>query len=417
MGWLVAAALGTGGTAVAQEEWADIPVEIHGFAEAATAARLTGDTRQPDDFLLGEARFRLDLSHFADGTHLSFKGDLTADAISDEVEIDIRQAVITLRAAEWLDVRVGRQVLTWGTGDFVFLNDLFPKDFVSFFIGREDEFLKAPSNAVKFTFYSNLASLDFVWTPIFEPDRFITGERLTFFDPATPGLVSATTMGQPLQSVRPAKELDSSELAVRVFRTLGGYELALYGYVGYTKQPLAFDISRNMPTHSRLAAYGASVRGALLGGVASVEGVYYASEDDEGNDANIPNSEIRGLVGYEHELFANFTTGFQYYLEWTQDYDGLIANSPAPQFESDEARHTFTTRLTYQLRQQTLTLSLFAFASPSDEDAHLRPALVHKASDAVTITAGANIMLGSEPAFFGQLESNSNGYLRVRYSF
>ena len=35
----------------------------------------------------------------------------------------------------------------------------------------------------------------------------------------------------------------------------------------------------------------------------------------------------------------------------------------------------------------------------------------------VTIAAGANIMWGDEPTFFGQLESNSNGYLRVRYSF
>lgn len=402
---------------MAQEDWEDLPVEIHGFAEAAAASRVTGDPLQPDDFILAEARFRLDLSHYADRAQLSFKGDLTADAIRDEVEIDIRQALITLRATEWLDVRAGRQVLTWGTGDFVFLNDLFPKDFVSFFVGREDEFLKAPSNSVKFTFYSGPANLDLVWTPIFEPDRFITGERLSFFNPATPGLVSATTMGRPLQSVRPAKELDNGELAARIFRTVGSYELALYGYVGFTKQPLAFDIARNMPAHSRLAAYGASVRSSMLGGVANVEGVYYASEDDDGSDANIPNSQMRALVGYERELFANFTTGFQYYLEWTQDYDGLTANSPAPQFEPDEARHTLTSRLTYRLRQQTLTLSLFAFVSPSDEDAHLRPALIHKSSDAVTVAAGANIMLGDDPTFFGQLKNNSSGYLRVRYSF
>ena len=76
----------------------------------------------------------------------------------------------------------GRQVLTWGTGDLLFLNDLFPKDFVSFFIGRDDEFLKAPSNSLKFSSFARAANLDLVWTPIFASDRYITGERLSFYN-------------------------------------------------------------------------------------------------------------------------------------------------------------------------------------------------------------------------------------------
>jgi len=415
--WVAVASIVTSRAAMAQDEWDGVPLEIHGFAEAAFGSRVTTDPLQPNDFLLSEVRFRLDLSHFSDAAWMSVKTDLIADGISESVEIDIREALIDLSMAPWLDMRAGRQVLTWGTGDFVFLNDLFPKDFVSFFIGRDDEFLKAPSNSVKLTFNSTLADVDFVWTPLFEPDRFITGERLTFFDRSVPGLVSATTMGGPLESIRPAKELGNGELAARVFRTISGYEFALYGYVGFTKQPLAFDVARDLPTHSPMAAPGASVRGNLFGGIANVEGVYYASKDKDGSDSAIPNSEIRTLMGYERELFRDFTLGLQYYVEWIQNYDGLIANSPTPEFEPEEVHHTITTRLTSRLRQQTLTLSLFAFVSPSDGDAHLRPTMNFKPSDAVTISAGANIMWGDEPTFFGQLESNSNGYFRVRYSF
>ncbi len=414
---VLAAGLGTARTVLAQDDWDEAPLEIHGFVEVAGAARVVSDPVQPDDFVLGEARFRLDLSHYEGRTDLTFKGDFTADAITDEIEIDIRQASITLRLTDWLDARVGRQVLTWGTGDFIFINDRFPKDFVSFFIGRDDEFLKAPSNSLKTSFYSGLANLDIVWTPIFAPDLGITGERLSFFDPSTGVSVSATTMGQPLEPLLPAKELGNGELAGRAFRTVGGYELALYGYLGFTKQPLARDEEANLPTYSRLNVYGASVRGNLLRGIANVEGGYYDSEDGEGNDPNVPNSQIRGLVGYERELFANFGLGLQYFLERIQDYDQLVANSATPQFEPDELRHTFTTRLTYRLLLQTLTLSLFAFVSPSDEDAHLRPSLSYRWTDAVTITAGGNIMFGDETGFFGQLEDNTNVYLRIRHSF
>ncbi len=48
-----------------------------------------------------------------------------------------------------VNLKIGRQVFTWGTGDYLFINDLFPKDYESFYIGRDDEYLKRPSEAVK----------------------------------------------------------------------------------------------------------------------------------------------------------------------------------------------------------------------------------------------------------------------------
>jgi hypothetical protein len=394
------------------------PVEIHGFGEVAAGSRFLDNPVSPDHFVLSEARFRLDLSHFTDFAELSFKGDLVGDDRSDDVEIDIRQAVITMGASEWLNVRGGRQVLTWGTGDFVFLNDLFPKDFVSFFIGRDDEFLKAPSNSVKLSIYPRLVNVDVVWTPVFTPDRYITGARLSYFDPSAPGLVSAQSMGQPLTAARPPQTLANGEFAGRLYRTVGGYELALYGYVGFIKQPLAFDSTVDMPTFSRLGAYGASVRGTMVGGIGYAEGSYYDSWDDRaGTDPNTPNSQVRGLLGYERELLANVTLGLQYYLEWMLAYDRLIAGSPTPQFEPDELRHTLTLRATYRFRRETMILSLFAFVSPSDVDTHLRPSFTYAWSDAVGLDLGANIMAGKESGFFGQLEENSNVYGRLRYSF
>jgi hypothetical protein len=194
--------------------------------------------------------------------------------------------------------------------------------------------------------------------------------------------------------------------------------LALYGYVGFTKQPLAFDASAGAPAHAPLSVYGASLRGNFLGGIANVEGAYYDSRRDRGGDDPLfPNSQARGLAGYERELFAKFTAGIQYYGEWIQDHDELVANSANARFEPDEVRHLVTTRLTYRLRRETLTLSSFAFYSPNDGDLHLRPALAYKWSDAVAVAAGANVMSGEDNSFFGQLENNTNAYVRLRYSF
>jgi hypothetical protein len=417
---LVGSAGGT--TAWAQDDWDDdweeevvVPIEIHGFLESAGSARIVNDPTASDDYLLGEARFRLDLSHFGERSELSFKGDFIHDVITDETLIDIRQAWVALRTGKSLDWRLGRQVLTWGTGDLLFLNDLFPKDFVSFFIGRDDEFLKAPSNTLKGSVYSSAINLDVAWTPVFTPDRFITGERLSFTAVGEP--VGPDSPQTPVVALEPDKTLENGEWALRAHRRLGSVEAAAYGYWGHFKRPTAFDSQAQLPTYARLGSGGASVRGNLLGGLYNLEGTYYGSLDDrDGTDPLVPNSQVRGLVGYERELRANLTLGVQYYAEWLQNHSELLDNSPNPGLEPVEVRHLGTIRLTSRLMQETLTLSLFGFVSLNEGDSHWRPAITRQWTDHVQVSAGANVMVGSGNTFFGQLSNNTNAYLRVRYS-
>lgn len=413
--WLAATALTLAALSPAEARAQYDDVEVHGFVEFGAGARVVADALQPDDILLEEARLQLDLAHYGERAEMAFKGDFVSDALTGDVDIDVRQAVISLRATSWLDVRAGRQVLTWGTGDLVFLNDLFPKDFVSFFIGRDDEYLKAPANALRLTFYSPIANLDVVATPVFEPDRAITGDRISYFDPGSGELMSASS-SQLMPPVRPAKELRNGELALRAFRNVSGYELALYAYTGFTKQPTASD-GQGAPVHSRLAVYGASARGAAAGGIANVEAAYYDGADDVGDAPTVPNSQVRALVGYSREVAPDLTGGLQYYAERTLDHERLLMASSAPALEPSELRHVVTGRLTYRLLQQTLTASIFAFASPNDGDAHLRPAFSYDWSDALSVTGGANVMLGDQHTFFGQLSRASNVYMRARYSF
>lgn len=420
------------GAAFAQDDWDDdwddegaLPVEIHGFGEAAVGGRVVNDPTTSNELLLNEARFRLDLAHYGDRADVLFKGDFLTDGVTDEMLIDIRQAIVALRVARWLDVRAGRQVFTWGTGDLLFVNDLFPKDWQSFFIGRDDEYLKAPSNSFKFTFYSSV-NFDFVWTPTFEPDRFITGDRLSFFNPLSGQVESAETLGGALDPAPPDQTWENGEFAGRLFKTVKGWELAAYGYAGFWKRPMGVDMPVDTSIAGpgprlyfpQLAVFGASVRSNLMGGVGNVEGAYFDSyEDRDGTNPFIPNSQARGLAGYERELWARFNLGLQYYTEYTLDYDSLAAYSPAPQYEQDEFRHLLTFRLTQRLKQDTWILSLFTYWSPNEEDGYARPVITHKWSDAVTVSLGGNAMWGKNHTFFGQLENNNNVYLRVRYSF
>jgi len=386
-----------------------------GFAEGALGSRWDRDPNLNRYGTLAEARLRLETDYTTDAYTLSFKGDAVLDGIKKELDGDFRELTIAGRPLASLDAKAGRQVLTWGTGDLLFLNDLFPKDFISFFAGREDEYLKAPSNTVRLTQYNSIMNIDFAWTPTFTPDEYIRGERFSFFSPFTGSIVAPEP---PFGAERPSRNFENGEFSLRLFRTVKGVEYALYAHRGFFKNPTDF---RSFPQagFAPLTSFGGSVRRPWWSGLWNAEFSYYMSRDDrDGTNPALPNDQLRFLTGFEREWATNFTVGLQYYLEWTRDHDRLIENSPFPEFEPEEYRHVLTTRFSYRAMQEKLTWSLFAFVSPSDRDFYLRPVVNFRYDDAWNFTAGLNLFGGRDDfTFFGQFEDANNVYVRVRYNF
>ncbi len=399
------------------DDWSEATTGVawSGFLEGAFGTRASEDPLVRQRETLGELRLRVESDWQPAGVTLGLKADVGYDGVADDWIGEFRDLSVSFSPTESLDLKIGRQVQTWGTGDLVFLNDLFPKDFVSFFAGRDDEYLKAPGDAVRASWFSDALNVDFVWTPVFDPDVYLDGERFSFFFPPSGGNIAPDP---PLRAVRPEKSFDTGEFALRLFKTVRGREYALYGYRGFFKQPIALTQDLK-PTFAPLSAYGASLRQPLGPGIVNAEASYYDSRDDRsGGNPLLPNDQLRFLAGYEWEAKPNFTVGLQYYLEWTLDHDALLANSPFPALEPDELRHVLSNRLTYRTDRDRYTWSLFTFFSPSDADFYLRPSFTFRYSDQWTFVAGASLFGGDEPqTFFSQLDDASNAYVRFRFNY
>ncbi len=383
-----------------------------GFLELAGGVRVDG--AEPTRATLAELRGRAETEWAADRWTASLKADAFRDEALNATELELRELAVQFPLGSALDVKVGRQVLTWGTGDLLFLNDLFPKDFESFFAGRDDEYLKAPSTAVRVTAYTDLVNIDLVWTPEFAPDTYLDGERFSFWNPAAGAI---EVLDPPLSVARP-EGLDSGEVALRLFRRVRSTELALYAYHGYFKQPTAVN-RRGRATFAPMQSAGLSVRRPFGAGILSAEGSWYESRDDgNGDDPNVPNSQGRWLLGYERELIPNLTGAVQYYGEHLHNRAALRAELPDPSTAPDRWRSLLTLRLSYRALRDNLTLGLFTFYSPSDDDYHLRPTASYRFSDAWQLSGGANLFGGSRShTQFGQLEDNNNVYLRLRHYY
>lgn len=398
---------------------------ITGFWELRLGQRLRSAPNQRQASL---AETRLELKkdwQWQQGTTAKVTADLRYDDIEDshhnDLEsgdgwLDLREAWVQHRFAGNVDVKAGRQILTWGVGDLVFINDLFPKDWNSFLAGRDEQYLKAPSDALRLGAYSDVVNVNVIYSPRFDADRTIDGRRLSYFSPLAGEVVG---QNQVLLADQPDDTGEDDEWALRLYRPLGSYEVALYGYQGFWKSPGGFNPHTGQAIFPRLQVLGTSARGPMGPGIASAEMGYYRSKDDgNGRDPFVNNDEFRALAAYEWEAAQDTTLGAQYYLEAMQDYGAYRQGLQPGQNGKDHYRQLVTLRVTRLAMNQNLTLGLFVFYSPTDADTYVRPKVQYKINDNWQVEGGMNLFAGkNDYSFFGQFEDNTNAYASVRYSF
>jgi hypothetical protein len=390
-------------------------VSLHGFAQGNYSVNT--DTSNPDggDFKWAEERLQIKLDASKDSMRLFLKTDILYDHVDEIDGVELKEGFVDFTAEKW-DARIGRQVITWGLGDLIFINDIFPKDYEAFFSGRPMEYLKKGVDGVKIGMYPSFVSAELIVIPFFEPNNFPDPKRFHMFDP----MPSVTNR----KKEEPSTKTDNTEIALRIYRDVAGFDGSVYFYRGFFRQPSMLPDSMTAPTRidlifPKLSVYGASLQGRALDGVLSIEAGYYDSRQDrEGTDPMTPNSQTKFLIGYQKQLWEDFTIGLQYFGEYMHDYSEYKKNLPSGFPEEKRYHDLASVRVTQFLVHQTLKLSLFSFYSPSDRDYLLNPEIKYNFSDSVWAAFGANIFGGgAEWDQFGQLDQNDNIYTQIRYEF
>lgn len=390
-------------------------VSLHGFLQGNYSADLA--TRNPDggDFKLAEERLQLKLDASKDPFHVFIKADTFYDHVDEKWNSELREGYLDLTSSKW-DARLGRQVITWGLGDMVFINDVFPKDYAAFFSGRPLEYMKKGMDGVKFGIYPGFASFELVAIPFFTPDTFPFTDRFSMFSPM-PNIADR-------EKTKTAVTLGNTEFAARAYRDIAGFDTSVYFYKGLFRQPSMMPDNPVNPTkltlfYPKLSVYGTSLQGRALDGVLSLEAGYYDSRQDRaGTNPIIPNSQTRFLIGYQRQMWEDFTIGVQYYGEYMHDYSEYVRSLPSDLPRQRKLHELTTVRLTQLLVNQTLKLSFFAFYSPPDGDYMLNPEIKYNFTDSLWSALGANIFFGGNRASqFGQLAKDDNIYMQLRYEF
>lgn len=392
--------------------------QVSGHADFVVASRYSDRGPVDERLMNAETRLLLERQFYGERGEMLDLRLLATQQFRGESAVELRQASVFLPLGRRWEISAGRQVLSWGPARFEFVNDRFAKDFESFFVGRDLEYLKAPNDAVRARSFLGSWTADLVLMPTFQPDRLPDPQRFPVLDPET-GRPVADPAARP---ALPRDDLRNGEAHLRVDRRVGRWEVALYGYWGFAGQPQGVRQVDGSATsfHPRMAAGGLSLRGPVLAGLGWLEGaVEEIREEGAGSDPSLPPDRWLVLAGYEWSPTPTRTWTLQASAEG-QLRAGTVRRTLAEVDPDHPRADPVHWRLQGAGRQSFMAERLEAeirlFWGLAERDAHWRLRLGYDFSDEILLEAAYHGFAAEHAASrFGLLRDHDLLSLRLRY--
>lgn len=126
---------------------------LTGFIEGAYGERTRDNPVIDQDDTLNEVRLRLEANKTLGKFDLRGKADIYRDEFLQENSARVREAYFFVRATQWLDLSVGRQILTWGHRRFIILERFVSQRLAIVFRRPRNVLFKSPQRCHQSQFF------------------------------------------------------------------------------------------------------------------------------------------------------------------------------------------------------------------------------------------------------------------------
>ena len=397
--------------------------------------------------------YRLDLGAEAGTEKTRFKGNLWVRSLGfpgvaqsgdlfvrekiSPLDVQIREAYVDFYGLffPWLDLRIGRQRIAWGTADRVNPTDnLDPDDLEDIWdFGRH-----LGSDAVKATCYFRGFTLSGVFIPTFTPASPPLPDWAAAFMPRL------EVEGWKVRQVRdevilPANNPgDSSTLGLKVASRLGSYDFSLSYVHGRDDLPLLRDIEVENVTaegldvlarlvYPRLSILGLDMAGTWGGAGIWAEAAAFFPESVHGSTAvPLPGLGIVRLdtVALSGRAYAKFVVGADYTFSSGVYLNAQLAHGFLHE-RGEELGDYFLFNVEWRLVHDKLKLKPLAGCLEIREWKKMNgqiafiwtPSVEYHLSDNAEVAAGVRVIDGGEQTSFGRVKNRDEIFGRLKYSF
>jgi hypothetical protein len=391
-------------SAHAQED--ELLLQLNGFVDTYHALQLSS----PHKIMSSRTRLRLEMrANYGEASLFSSVNLAYNSLIKEQSGAFLREAYFDY-VGKYLEVKAGRQIVTWGVADGLRITDLIsPMDYTEFMANDYDD-IRVPVNAVNLKYPGESFSAELVFVPV--PEYFVmpSGEDNPWTMPVPAG-ASMDLNGTP------KKHIKNSEVGGRLRFFLENLDFSLTALRTFNKSPVT------------IASYNPETKSAVINGI-------YEPMNVVGGDVSIPAGELvirgeiafyfgepvalknsmdyrlrktfNGLLGIDWYAGDNWTFMFQYMHKIIMDYRDELG--------TEQNSSMITARISKEVLNNTLKLSVYGMFDADNVGYYVRAAGDYLLNDQITLSLGSDL-LGGRRGIFKTYNKNKQIWVKGKFFF
>lgn len=315
-----------------------------------------------------------------------------------------------------LDLKIGKQIISWGVADEIKLVDYFKRYDYTDLLRKEIEGIMA----VRTTYYLQRSNFDFVWAPGFDSHRLS-------FDPQNPW------SGIPNQGIsltinndqKPARNIASSQFGFRFEHQAEGLDISLtyiYGIdrlptsiktniIGFVKNELIMEI---IPIYRRTHLFGVDWNKSFLTWNLKGEFAYILTDDPKVDPC------IKGVLGMER-YFSRLWNDIEVFTFLQLAFDRFYGEGNQSEILNEiDYNHYFDYAITLSLDikfSESYILTIKGISDIKNNGGIFQSEFNWKPRNSVVVFMGFDYLKGKEKTYFGSFRDNDRIFMGMGINF
>ena len=395
--------------ALAQEESdGGLHMGVKGFIDTYHALRI----ESPNDWMASRSRVRGELTVEKGNAGMFVSANAIYNSLlKDQSGFFLREAYLYYGKSS-LDIRAGRQIITWGVADAIRLTDIIsPMDFTEFLTQDYDD-IRIPVNGIRVRYTRPKWSAEAIMIPVSSFYELSTDSdnqwAVNLPGVAVPYSINLDNM--------PEKQFRNMEYGGRIGAYLSGVDFNLYALRTWNKMPvfrktIAADGSLSCDgEYRRMTMLGADLSIPLGKFVVRAEAAEYLGEAQEPvvNADVVTRNSTNALIGVDWYAGNDWQLGLQYSHKYISGKMSGIS--------SYKNSGMATVRISKDLLHNTLSISNFGYVDVANGGVYNRLYADYALTDQIHAFLGYDFF-HADKGQFAMYDCNSEVWIKLKYSF
>jgi hypothetical protein len=326
-----------------------------------------------------------------------------------EIQMELRELYLQASPATQLDIKTGRQIVVWGTSDYVRVVDILnPLDLKN--PGTTDiEDLRLPVA---------MSKIDYYWGPFNLSGIMI--HEVRFNETPSYGFIFYPYPQAPASEESPGSNVENSQFALALKGRFSGWDLGLYWADIYHPDTYIANVSDDnisvpVQKHGRVNMFGASSTLVKGNWIIKAESAYWRGLKYTNSPKDrFPRLDV--MSGLEYSGFTDTRITLELVNQHLFKFKGDLKNDP-DRINEDQFQSVICIEKDFMHETLTLTFLAAGYGDKWQGGSYQRVSAEYDIADSITVKGGVVFYQSGNLPMFNDIGGNDQIFLELKFSF